>query len=555
VIFRKDTDMLGTMPHEPLQLRRILEYGATVHGTARVATATPAGAEAATFAAIGNNAARLAAALAELGVGPGGRVATMMWNNQQHVETYLAVPSMGAVLHPLNFRLADAHIAHAANHASDQVVIVDADLVGTLTRVLPHLRTVEHVIINGARPAEEDVKRYDSVTWHEYDTLIAGRPPVFPWPDVDEDCAAAMCYTSGTTGAPKGVVYTHRSVYLHAMAVCMPGNFGLSAADRMLAVVPQFHVLAWGLPYASFLSGAELAMPGRYLGAPELVDFISAVRPTKAAGVPTVWQSVLDMIGTDSSLRACLSSLKEIVVGGSACPPVLMEAYDRLMGITMVHAWGMTETSPLGAVARPPVGADPALAWRYRYTQGRFPAEVQARLIGADGSVRPHDGTSIGELEVRGPWVTAAYHGGDGAEKFHDGWLRTGDVGAITENGYLVLTDRLKDVIKSGGEWISSVELENHLMAHAGVREAAVIAVADRKWGERPLAVVVPRDTTVPSSAADLRGFLAERVPKWQLPDQWAALDELPRTSVGKIDKNALRQWYVAGALTTLSGV
>jgi fatty-acyl-CoA synthase len=542
--------MLGTMPHEPLRLRRILEYGATVHGTARVVTATPAGAEASTFAAVGNNAARLAGALDELGVGPGGRVATMMWNNQQHVETYLAVPAMGAVLHPLNFRLADSHIAHAAEHAADQVVIVDADLLPTLIRVLPALRTVEHVIVNGARPSKEDVRQFGTVRWYDYDTLIAGRPPVYPWPDLDEDTAAAMCYTSGTTGAPKGVVYTHRSVYLHAMAVCMPGNFGLSASDRMLAVVPQFHVLAWGLPYACFMSGAELALPGRFLGAPELVDFISTVRPTKAAGVPTVWQNVLDLVGTDSSLRACLSSLQEIVVGGSACPPVLMETYDRLLGITMVHAWGMTETSPLGAVARPPVGADPALAWRYRYTQGRFPPEVQARLIGVDGSPRPHDGTSVGELEVRGPWVTAAYHGGDGAEKFHDGWLRTGDVGAITENGYLVLTDRLKDVIKSGGEWISSVELENHLMAHAGVREAAVIAVADRKWGERPLAVVVPRETTIPSGAAELRGFLAERVPKWQLPDLWAALEELPRTSVGKVDKNALRQWYAAGALT-----
>jgi fatty-acyl-CoA synthase len=353
-----------------------------------------------------------------------------------------------------------------------------------------------------------------------------------------------MCYTSGTTGDPKGVVYSHRSIYLHALAISLPESFDLSANDRVLAVVPQFHVLAWGLPYVAFLTGASLAMPDRFLAPGPLAEFVAAARPNRAAGVPTIWQGLLQHVATDPA--ADISSLTEAIVGGSACPPALMDAYDERHGIALVHAWGMTEMSPLGTIARPPAGADPEQARRYRLTQGRFPAPVQARLVGPDGSALPHDGRSAGELEVRGPWITAGYYREDAPDKFHDGWLRTGDVGVISPDGYLTLTDRAKDVIKSGGEWISSLELENHLMAHPAVREAAVIGVPDERWGERPLATVVSTDGV---SFTELRDFLADRVPRWQLPERWTRLPEVPKTSVGKFDKKELRQRHATGEL------
>jgi fatty-acyl-CoA synthase len=362
---------------------------------------------------------------------------------------------------------------------------------------------------------------------------------------VDERQAAAMCYTSGTTGDPKGVVYSHRSIYLHAMGISLPDVFDLSARDRILAVVPQFHVLAWGLPYAAFLTGASLAMPDRFLAPAPLAEFVADARPNKAAGVPTIWQGLLQHL--DANPGADVSSLKEAVVGGSACPPALMDAFEKRYGITLLHAWGMTEMSPLGTLARPPAGADPAAALRYRLTQGRFVSLVQARLVGPDGSVLPHDGKSAGELEVRGPWITGRYHGTDDPDKFDNGWLRTGDVGLISRDGYLTLTDRAKDVIKSGGEWISSMELENLLMAHPAVLEAAVFGVPDERWGERPLAAVVVRDHAV--TLDDLRAFLAERVPRWQLPERWAFIESVPKTSVGKFDKRILRQQHADGEL------
>jgi fatty-acyl-CoA synthase len=532
--------MLSTMQDVPLAVRRLFEHGTTVHGGTSIVTAVPGGYRHNTYAQVGVNAARLAHALRELGVGSGDRVATFMWNNQEHVEAYFAVPAMGAVVHPLNIRLPVEQIGYIANHAEDKAVIVDASLLPVFAKVLPLLKTVEHVIVNG------DGTLDTTLAVHDYQRLLAGSPDTYPWPDVDERQAAAMCYTSGTTGDPKGVVYSHRSIYLHALAVALPDGFDLSARDRILAVVPQFHVLAWGIPYAAFLTGAGLAMPDRFLGPAPLAEFIAAARPTKAAGVPTIWQGLLAHL--DATPEADVSSLKEAVVGGSACPPALMEAFERRHGITLVHAWGMTEMSPLGTLARPPAGADPAVALRYRLTQGRFLAPVEARLVGPDGTVLPHDGESTGELEVRGPWITGRYHKDDDPAKFDDGWLRTGDIGAISPEGYLTLTDRAKDVIKSGGEWISSVELENHLMAHPAVREAAVIGVPDERWGERPLATVVVDPDAV--SFDELRTFLAQRgVPGWQLPERWTVVPEVPKTSVGKFDKKVLRQRHADGGL------
>jgi len=538
--------VLSTMMDEPLLIRRLLEHGRRVFEVGRVVTATDGGVRSSSFGEIAANAARLASALTELGVRPGQRVATFMWNNAEHVEAYFGIPAMGAVVHPLNIRLFPEQLAYVANHAEDRVVIVDSTLLEGFAKLLPRLRTVQHVIVNG--PADLSVLEGTGAVVHDYATLLAGRPDHFAWPDLDERSAAAMCYTSGTTGHPKGVVYSHRSIFLHSFGVGLADGFALSAGDLVLAIVPQFHVLAWGLPYAGFLTGASLAMPDRFLAPEPLAEFIAAARPNKGAGVPTVWTGLIRHV--EENPMADISSLVEAVVGGSACPPSLMEAYDR-HGTTLLHAWGMTETSPLGTYGRPPATATGADRMRYRLSQGRLVASVEARLVGPDGDEMPWDGESVGELEVRGPWVTGSYYRDPDSDAFDEGWLRTGDVGSITPDGYLRLTDRLKDVIKSGGEWISSVELEGHLMAHPSVAEAAVVGVPDDHWGERPLGIVVPApgSKTAPN---ELRGFLAERVADWQLPERWAYVPEIPKTSVGKFDKKALRHAYTHNSLDVI---
>jgi fatty-acyl-CoA synthase len=537
--------MLSTMQDVPLQLRRLLEYGSAFHGNSKVVTAVPDGVREATYAQVGRNAARLANALASLGVGDGDRVATFMWNNQQHLEAYHAVPCMGAVLHPLNIRLPSDQLVFTANHAEDKVVIVDGSLLPLLAKLLPEMTTVEHVVVDGQGDTGMLAGCGARVRIHDYTELIAAQADNYPWPDVDERQAAAMCYTSGTTGDPKGVVYSHRSIYLHALSESLPAALDLSPDDRMLLVAPQFYVLAWGLPYAAFLTGTSLIMPGPFLQPEPLAGVIAAARPNKAAAVPTILAALLNYV--EFHPEADISSLKEAVVAGSACPPSLFDAY-AARGITLLQAWGMTETSPLGSIARVTGDMDPAQARTWQLSQGRFVAEVEVRVVGPGGSVLPHDGASVGEVEVRGPWVTGSYYGVEAPEKFYDGWLRTGDVGRVTPDGYLILTDRAKDVIKSGGELISSVELENHLMAHPGILEAAVVGVADERWGERPLACIVARDGQQ-IGFGELREFLACRVALWQLPERWATVSEVPKTSVGKFDKKVLRQRYAEGDL------
>ncbi|TDD95288.1 long-chain fatty acid--CoA ligase [Jiangella asiatica] len=543
--------MTSTMMDVPLQVRRLLEHGATIHGASRVVTATDQGPREVTFAEVATDAARLAGALSSLGVGPGDRVATFMWNNAAHVEAYFAVPAMGAVVHPLNIRLFPEQIAFIANHAGDRVVIVDGSLLAGFAKLLPSLKTVRHVIVAGA--GDPAVLEGCGVGVYDYTRLLADQSDHYHWPDLDETSAAAMCYTSGTTGHPKGVVYSHRSIYLHALAEALPDAFDLSARDLLLTVVPQFHVLAWGLPYAAFATGTSLAMPDRFLTPEPLAAFIQAARPTKGAGVPTVWGGLLRYL--EANPDADVSSLTHLVVGGSAMSEALMSAYDA-RGITLLHAWGMTETSPLGTFSRPPVGADQHDVASYRLSQGRFAAPVEARLVGPDGELVGWDGESVGELEVRGPWITGSYFGGGGTgadpgggmsdsdeERFDEGWLRTGDVGSVSPDGYLRITDRTKDVIKSGGEWISSVELEGLLAGHPAVAEAAVVGVPDEKWGERPMAAVVAKEGHQ-VDVADLRDYLAERLAKWQLPERWAVVEEIPKTSVGKFDKKIIRAAY-----------
>jgi fatty-acyl-CoA synthase len=531
--------MRSTMQEGPLLISGILRHGQFVHGESEVVTVGEDGYRTVTFAEVGARAERLAAALQRLGVGPDDRVGTFMWNNQTHLEAYLAVPSMGAILHTLNIRLFPEQLAYVINHAEDKVLVVDASLVPVLARVIDSLPSVQTIIVNGAgdtSPLGET---------HAYETLLAAEEPGFDWPELDEHAAAAMCYTSGTTGQPKGVVYSHRSTFLHSMAVTSASSVGMTEHDTMLVIVPMFHANAWGTPYAGYMVGANLVMPQMFLQGEHLVRIISELRPTLSAGVPTIWN---DLLRAAAASDADLSSLRGVTAGGSAVPAALIEAFRARAGIPLTQGWGMTETSPLAAVSIPPAraGADEELA--YRTKAGRIVPGVELRVVGADQQVLPHDGESVGEFEIRGPWVTGSYYKDPDPQKFHHGWLRTGDVGTLDSRGFMQITDRTKDVIKSGGEWISSVELENEVMAHPDVYEASVVAVPDPKWQERPLVVVVPAPGKDPS-AQELVEFLQGRVARWWLPERWAFVGEIPKTSVGKFDKKVLRADHAAGTL------
>ncbi|MEV0090616.1 long-chain fatty acid--CoA ligase [Streptomyces sp. NPDC050738] len=544
--------MLSTMQDVPLTVTRILTHGTLVHGSSQITTWTGDGQEPhrRSFAEAGRRAVQLANALRdELGVVGDQRVATLMWNNAEHVEAYFAIPSMGAVLHTLNLRLPPEQLVWVVAHAADRVIIVNGSLLPMLAPLLSRMESVEHIVVSG--PGDRSALDGSHARVHEYEDLIAGRPTTYDWPEIDEREAAALCYTSGTTGDPKGIVYSHRSIYLHSMQVNTAQSMGLTDRDTTLVVVPQFHVNAWGLPHAAFMTGVNMLMPDRFLQPAPLAEMIVAEQPTHAAAVPTLWHGLLAEL---TARPRDISCMKSVTIGGSACPPSLMEAYDKL-GVRLCHAWGMTETSPLGTVANPPAGLTAEEEWPYRLSQGRFPAGVEARLIGPSGERLPWDGESAGELEVRGPWIAGSYYGGADGEDFRpadkfseDGWLKTGDVGHISSDGYLTLTDRAKDVIKSGGEWISSVDLENALMAHPQVAEAAVVAVPDKKWGERPLATVVLKEGAA-VGFAELRDFLAQSIAKWQLPERWTVIASVPKTSVGKFDKKVIRKQYADGDL------
>ena len=484
----------------------------------------------------------LAAGLAGLGVGAGDRVGTFCWNTQEHLEAYLAIPCMGAVLHTLNIRLFPEQLAYVINHAEDRVVIVDDSLVPLLAKVIGELDGVEHFVVVGdgdAGALGDRVVRYDE--------LLTTGAQDFTYPEIaDERQAAALCYTSGTTGNPKGVLYSHRSAVLHALGACSTDALGAGARDRVLPIVPMFHANAWGLPYAAVMSGASLIMPGRFLQAEPLAKLIADEKVTVAGAVPTIW---LDLLRYADEHRPDLSSLRMVPCGGSAVPRSLMEAFEARHGVVVTQAWGMTETSPLGSVAHEPAGAEGEERWRYKTTAGRLIPLVEGRIVDGSGTEVEWNGEDTGELEVRGPWVAANYYEDDSSpEKFHDGWLRTGDVAAMTPDGFIRITDRAKDVIKSGGEWISSVDLENELMAHEAVAEAAVIAHPDERWSERPLACVVLAEGAS-ADAGTLRAHLEDRVARWWVPERFAFIDEVPKTSVGKFDKKVLRARLAEGEL------
>ncbi|MDH2425722.1 fatty acid--CoA ligase [Sphaerisporangium sp. TRM90804] len=531
--------MRSTMPEHPLTITSIMRHGTGLFGDREVVTYTGTGYRRTTYHELARETARLAGALRGLGVDGDQRVATFAWNTTEHLAAYLAVPSMGAVLHTLNIRLFPEQVVYIANHAEDDVVIVDASLVPLLAPMLPEMKTVRHVIVVGGAQVDTTPLEAAGKELHDYRALLDQAPDHFDWPEPDEHSAASMCYTSGTTGHPKGVVYSHRSAYLHSMSVCTANAVGLGAGDRVLPIVPMFHANAWGLPYAALMAGASLVMPDRFLQGEHLARIIADERPTIAGAVPTIWADLLRHARQHDS---DLSSLRLVPCGGSAVPESLMRALEDEFGVRVVQAWGMTETSPVATVAH-------ADSWELRATQGRLLAGVEGRLVGPGDTVLEPDGVQVGELEVRGPWVTASYHLDEDTSRFHDGWLRTGDVGRLDANGYVTLTDRAKDVIKSGGEWISSVELENALMGHPAVLEAAVIGVPDERWGERPLACVVLDGT---AEVAELRDFLRGKVARWQVPERWAFVEAVPKTSVGKFAKRALREMHARGELTVV---
>jgi fatty-acyl-CoA synthase len=533
----------STMQDFPLTITSILRYGAATYPDRTVATATDSGFRESTFEGLGARASQLANGLRRLGVTGDERVATFLWNTQEHLEAYFAVPCMGAVLHTLNIRLSDEQLAFIANDAEDRVVLVDLSLADQLAAVLPQLPTVRTVIAIG--DGDVDVLSATGKDVLRYEEVLGAESEEYAWPDLDEKSAAAMCYTSGTTGNPKGVVYSHRSTYLHSTAVCSTNGMALGEQDCLLPAIPMFHANGWGLAIAALVGGADLVLPNRFLQGDRLLQMIESRRVTFAAGVPTIWNDVMNCLQNDPSRD--ISSLRLITSGGSAVPESLMDAYQNKLGVTMMQIWGMTETSPLVTLARPPRGAEPPESWAWRQTAGRPMFGAELRIVDDDGNVLPADGESVGEVEVRGPWITGAYYRGRDAEKFADGWLRTGDVGKLDSRGYLTLTDRIKDVIKSGGEWISSVELENHIMGHPDVLEAAVVGVSDERWQERPLAAVVLK-AGASVGARELRDYLRDKVVRWWLPERWTFIDQVPRTSVGKFDKKVIRARYAVDA-------
>ena len=513
-------------------------YGRKVYADSEVVTFLGDGSRRATYAEVGDRAERLAAALKRLGVKRGDRVGTFCWNTQEHLESYFAIPCMGAVLHTLNLRLFPEQLAYVINHAEDRVIILDDSLVPLLARVSKDLKTVEHFIVIGdgdASPLGEVLR---------YEDLLAGEETSFIWPEVEERAAAAMCYTSGTTGNPKGVVYSHRSTFLHSFAECLGGAFAFSDKDRILPVVPMFHANAWGLPYAGWIAGADFIMPGKFLQAAPLCKLIAAERPTFSGAVPTIWNDILLYAESNA---VDLSSFRMVVCGGSAVPRSLMEKFEERHDVRIIQAWGMTETSPLAAIAHPPHSASRHEEMNWRAKAGRIFPGVELRIMDGDDEM-PWDGESVGEIEVRGPWITGAYYGEDTPEKFHNGWLRTGDVGVVDSKGFIRITDRAKDVIKSGGEWISTVELENAIMGHPEIVEAAVIGIPDERWDERPLACVVLKDGSE-VTAEQLRSYLFERTARWWVPERWSFVQEIPKTSVGKFDKKVLRARREVGEL------
>ena len=530
------------MQHSPLLMSRILDRGATVSPNIEIVTATENGVRRQTYSETRDRAHQLAHALSQSGIGVGDRVGTFMWNGSQHLEAYHAVAGMGAVLHTLNVRLSDVDLEYIINHAEDRLIIVDADLLPSLEKLQDRMPSVERVVV-----ATED----QSVSWStslpnavDYEDYIQGKPKRFEWPQIDENAPLGLCYTSGTTGNPKGVEYEHRSQYLHTMAQCMTDSMGLSGADSLCGIVPMFHAMGWGIPWSALMLGCKQVMPHRYMDPQRLVQLMAEEQVTLSAGVPTIWQGVKSLVESDLD-RYDLSNLSRLTCGGSSPPASLIRWYWEALGVEMIQGWGMTETSPLATLSRRIMKRQHLdLSDDERFENvakaGQLMPGLELDIFDENFQRMPHDGESVGEILVRGPWICSEYFNNPQPDKFHDDWLITGDVGKIDSEEYLIISDRSKDLVKSGGEWISSVDLENHIVALAGVAQACVVAQPHPKWDERPVALVV-LDEGAEVSLDQILDHCALAFAKWQLPDEVLYIQDIPLTSTGKMDKKTVR--------------
>ena len=530
------------MQHTPLLMSRIIDRGATLAPDVEIVTATASGTRRQTYAETRDRAHQLAHALADAGIRIGDRVGTFLWNGSQHLEAYHATAGMGAVLHTLNVRLSDRDLEYIVNHADDRIIIADADTLPLLEQLAGRIPSVERIVVVESEGFEDWSTTVAPAV--EYETFIAGKPTRYEWPDLDENAPLGLCYTSGTTGNPKGVEYEHRSQYLHTMAICMTDSMALSATDTVCGVVPMFHAMGWGVPWAALMLGCKQVMPHRFMDPTRLLQLMVDEGVTLSAGVPTIWQGVKAAYEANPDSYDT-SKLSRLTCGGSAPPPSLIRWYWDALGVEMVQGWGMTETSPLATLSRRVMQhshADLSLDAQFANVAkaGQLMPGLELDIFDDAFNRLPHDGETVGEILIRGPWICSEYYRNPQPERFHGDWLITGDVGKIDADGYLIISDRSKDLVKSGGEWISSVDLENHIVALPGVAQACVVAQPHPRWDERPVALVILEEgADVPGGR--ILAHCADGFAKWQLPDEVLFVDSIPLTSTGKMDKKTVR--------------
>lgn len=533
--------MLGQMMTAPLLISSLVDHADKYHGkTEIVSVETTGGVEHTNWSGVARNSRRLGSALTKLGLDPQARCATIAWNNRRHLEIYFGVSGAGFVCHTINPRLFPEQLIYIINHADDQVLFLDATFLPIAAKLREHLPNLKHVVLMGPR---DDAAAEQVPGLMFYDELIETGDPEFEWPQFDENTASSLCYTSGTTGNPKGVLYSHRSTMLHTFSANLSDTLGLTASDVVLPVVPMFHVNAWGVPYCAAMVGSRMAMPGPGLDGESLVKLIDGHKVTLALGVPTIW---LGLLAHAKGMGSTLDSLKRTVVGGSACPPSMMKQFRNDFGVDTIHAWGMSEMSPLGSVNIPLAKhGDLPLEeqHRLRENQGRPPFGVELKIVDDNGETLPNDGETQGDLMVRGHWVLNSYFRMDDVQTLDNGWFATGDVGTLDEDGFLTIKDRSKDIIKSGGEWISSVELENIAVGHPKLANAAVIGVRHPKWDERPLLIAIAAEGESPTEE-ELLAFYDGKIASWQVPDKVVFIDELPLNATGKVLKRTLREQF-----------
>ena len=530
------------MQRTPLLMSNILDRGAKVAPRAEVVTATESGMRRQTYKQIRDRAHQLAHALTEAGIGIGDRVGTFMWNGSRHLEAYHAIAGMGAVLHTLNVRLSDKDLEYIIGHAQDKLIIVDADVLPLLEKLEGRIPSVERIVV--ATEAGFEGWGTELPNAVDYEQFISGQPTDYVWPQMDENSPLGLCYTSGTTGNPKGVEYEHRSQYLHTLTQCMTDSMGLSATDCLLGVVPMFHAMGWGMPWSALMLGCKQVLPHRFMDVSRLVELLASERVTLSSGVPTIWQGVRSILEANPD-KYDLSSLARLTCGGSAPPPSLIRWYWDSLGVEMIQGWGMTETSPLATLSRrlmkrAHLDISEDEQFENVAKAGQLMPGIELDIFDEQFNRLPHDGEAVGEILVRGPWICSEYYHDPQPDKFHDGWLITGDVGKIDPEEYLIISDRSKDLVKSGGEWISSVDLENHIVAMPGVSQACVVAQPHPKWDERPVALLILEEGTEVSKEAVL-AHCATAFAKWQLPDDVLYVDSIPLTSTGKMDKKIVR--------------